>query len=137
VSQQKEMLTWVLDHKLLSAVKPNHWMNQKDVVATSKIVGNVKVGLHFIQESKSKNQLVAKHATLSMCVSTCVINILVTRTTHILGLHRCNIVVAIGKRALIDTSINLEWATKTTICCALFCHKEQCWWVDQSRVSPN
>lgn len=52
VSQQKEMLIRVLDHKLLSTVRPNHWMNQSDAMATSKIMGNVKAGLHSIHESK-------------------------------------------------------------------------------------
>jgi hypothetical protein len=113
VNQQKEMRTRVLDHKLLSTVRPNHWMNQKDVVAISKIMGNVKVGLHSIHESKSKNQLVAKHATLSMFLSTHVTNILVTRMTCILGLHCHNIVVVVGRWVLINTSINLKWATKT------------------------
>jgi hypothetical protein len=82
-------------------------------MATFEIVGNVKVELHSIQESKNKNQLIAKHATFSICVSTCAINISITRTTCILGLHHCNIVVAISRWALIDTSINLGWATKT------------------------
>lgn len=96
----------------MSAVRPNHW-SQKDVTATFEIVGNVKVELHFIHKSKNKNQLIAKNATLSMCVSTCTTSISITRTTCILGLHHCNIVVAIGRWALIDTSINPEWATKT------------------------
>ncbi len=112
MNQQKENVNLGVGHKLLSTIRPNHW-SQKDVMATFEIVGNVKVELHSIQESKNKNQLIAKHATLSMCVSTCAISISITTMTCILGLHHCNIVVAIGRQALIDTSINPKWATKT------------------------
>ncbi len=54
MNQQKEMLTRVLDHKLLSTVRLNHWMNQKDVVAISKIMGNVKVGCTLYMKVKAK-----------------------------------------------------------------------------------
>ncbi len=53
MNQQKEMLIRVLDHKLLSVVRPNHWMSQSDAMVTFEIVGNVKARLHSIRESKS------------------------------------------------------------------------------------
>ncbi len=72
----------------------------------------MKVGLQSVKGAKSKNQLPIKHATLSMCVSTQSISVLVTRIARILGLHHCNIVVTLGRCQLIDTSINLKWAMK-------------------------
>lgn len=112
VNQQNKNVNLGVGHKLLSVVRPNHW-SQKDVMATFEFVGNVKVELHSLQESKNKNQLIAKHATFSMYVSTCATSISITRTICILELHHYNIVVAIGRHAFIDTSINPEWATKT------------------------
>lgn len=92
----------------MSKVRFDHWLSQKDVTTTFEIVENVKVKLQSVKEAKSKNQLVTKHATLSMCVSTQSISVFLTRTSYILGLHCCNIPVTLGKRQLIDTSINLD-----------------------------
>jgi hypothetical protein len=53
LNQQKKNVNLGVGHKLLSIVRPNHW-GQKDVIATFEIVGNVKVELHSLQESKTK-----------------------------------------------------------------------------------
>jgi hypothetical protein len=45
VNQQKVMLVWVLDHNLMFTMKPDHWLNLKDVATITKIVENVKVRL--------------------------------------------------------------------------------------------
>jgi hypothetical protein len=49
------MLRNVLDHKLLLTMRPNHLLSLKDVKTTTDIVSNVKVGLQFVREVKSKN----------------------------------------------------------------------------------
>jgi hypothetical protein len=54
VEQQKIMLRNVLDHKLLLTMRPNHLLSLKDVKTTTDIVSNVKVGLQFVREVKSK-----------------------------------------------------------------------------------
>jgi hypothetical protein len=41
----------------MSKVRHVHWLNQKDAATTFEIVENVKVGLHSIKGTKSKNQL--------------------------------------------------------------------------------
>jgi hypothetical protein len=65
VNQQKAMLARVLDHKLLSAIRLDHWLSFKDVATTTKIVENVKSRLQTIREGKSNNQLTTKYATLN------------------------------------------------------------------------
>jgi hypothetical protein len=77
-----------------------------------------------------------------MCVSTQSISVSITRTTRILGLHRCNIVVTLGKHQLIDTSVNLDWATKakaqrSNILSSVTKTIVEAWWVEQTRSSPN
>jgi hypothetical protein len=84
VNQHKEMLGMVLDHKLLSIIKPDHLLSLKDANATFEIVLNVNASLQFVKEAKNKNQLVVKHVTLNIHVSNYTT---ITRTTHILGLH--------------------------------------------------
>ncbi len=77
-----------------------------------------------------------------MCVSTQSISVSITRTTHILGLHRCNIVATLGKHQIINTSINLDWATKaktqpSNIFSTITKTIVEAWWVEQTRSSPN
>jgi hypothetical protein len=77
-----------------------------------------------------------------MYASTQSISVSITRTAHILGLHRYNIVATLGKHQLIDTSINLDWATKA-ITQPLYIFSSvtktivEAWWVEQTRSSPN
>jgi sensor c-di-GMP phosphodiesterase-like protein len=77
--------------------------------------------------------------TLSECVSNCTI---VTRTTHILGLHPQNIIAAISKHQLINTYTNHEWATKSKsqqsdVTSVATKTTMESWWRDETKVSPN
>ncbi len=98
-------------------MKPDHWLNLKDVATITKIVENVKVRLQSVKEGKSKNQLIAKHATLNIYVSTHVTTITISMTTCILRLNHHNIIIVVGRRQPIDININLEWATKARTQC--------------------
>jgi hypothetical protein len=125
----------------MSIVRLDHWLTLKDVTIT-EIVENVKVWLYFVRECNSKNQLVTKHAALSIWVSTHATTTSISRTTCILGLNHHNIIIVVGRRQLIDININSKWATKVKAQCSdilpsITTSLVGAWWVDQTRVSPN
>jgi hypothetical protein len=70
------------------------------------------------------------------------ISVSIKTITHILGLHRCNIVATLGIHQLIDTNINLNWATKakaqgSDILSNVTKTIVEAWWMEQTKSSQN
>jgi hypothetical protein len=90
IDYKKTILGRLLNHDLLVSMKPNNLLTCSNSQVTFDIVTNMKVRLQSVKSVNNNNQLVAKHATLSMCI---VISFNVKTIAKFLEAHHYNIVV--------------------------------------------
>jgi hypothetical protein len=68
IDYEKTILGRLLNYDLLASMKPNNLLTCSDAQVIFDIGTNMKVRLQSVKLVNNNNQLVAKHATLSMCI---------------------------------------------------------------------
>jgi hypothetical protein len=90
IEYKRTVLGRPLNYDLLASMKPNNLLSCSNALVIFYIVTNMKVRLQSVKLVNNNNQLVAKHATLSMCI---VKSSNVKAIARFLEVHHYNIVV--------------------------------------------
>lgn len=138
---RKSVLKKVLDHKKVVDDLPDHILPSRVAVAYQEVVAGVSCRLEYVKSANSAAKLATKHAILDASVS-CHSEASVRQVARVLGVHHRNIHEAINKRELVSA--------RGEFLCTLTVRKKRadglndgernaiiCWWVSESRVSPN
>lgn len=110
-------------------------------IAEKEIMSGLVQSLNEVKQSKSRAQLVTKHAILTAAVGSGRSGSM-RKKARLLGVHHRNVSAAISRRCKMDSAEKFHWVlsmrkVRVDVLSTKTKNSVISWWISQTRMSPN